>query len=162
MSCTYTRDTCTRIAFDDPERFRVAIRMRHGWCMMVDTAWTIDGELPIEVVLYSCTRTRRTPRHAPRGTGGTRLLRALFRGTPDARTFADDARPSIPASRRDDSASTVVLGLSRVAPELSHLSSKVATQSSTTRAARRRSRDAPCLASAGAQAMFGVIKNGRW
>ena len=55
-----------------------------------------------------------------------------------------------------------VLGFSRVAPELSHLSSKVATQSSTTRAARRRSRDAPCLASAGAQAMFGVIKNGRW
>ena len=46
--------------------------------------------------------------------------------------------------------------------DVSHLSSKVATQSSTTRAARRRSRDAPCLASAGAQAMFGVIKNGRW
>ena len=87
---------------------------------------------------------------------------ALFGGTLDARTFADDARPSIPASRRDDSAPEDVLGFSRVAPELSHLSSKVATQSSTTRAARRRSRDAPCLASAGAQAMFGVIKNGRW
>ena len=87
---------------------------------------------------------------------------ALFSRTPDARTFADDARPSIPASRRDDSATSDVLGFSRVAPGLSHLSSKVATQSSTTRAARRRSRDAPCLASAGAQAMFGVIKNGRW
>ena len=104
-------------------------------------------------------RARRlsgTPRMTPR------VLRALFEGTLDARTSADDARPSIPASRRDDYASTVVLGFSRVAPELSHLSSKVATQSSTTRAARRRSRDAPCLASAGAQAMFGVIKNGRW
>ena len=39
----------------------------------------------------------------------TRLTRSLFEGTPDARTLADDARPSIPASRRDDSASTVVL-----------------------------------------------------
>ena len=92
----------------------------------------------------------------------TRALRALFGGPLAARTFADDARPSIPASRRDEGACSGVLGFSRFAPELSHLSSKVATQSSTTRAARRRSRDAPCLASAGAQAMFGVIKNGRW
>lgn len=90
------------------------------------------------------------------------MLRALIQGPPDARAFADDARPSMSALRRDDSASTVVLGFLRFAPDLSQLSSKVATQSSTTRAARRRSRDAPCLASAGAQAMLGVIKNGRW
>ena len=95
-------------------------------------------------------------------TGGTRLKHALFGGPLAARTFADDARPSIPASRRDEGAEEDVLGFSRFAPDLSHLSSKVATQSSTTRAARRRSRDAPCLASAGAQAMFGVIKNGLW
>ena len=66
-------------------------------------------------------------------TGGHRLKHALFQGPLAARTLADDARPSIPASRRDEGAPEDVLGFSRVAPELSHLSSKVATQSSTTR-----------------------------
>ena len=100
--------------------------------------------------------------HKYRGRGVCRLKHALFQGPLAARAFADDARPSMSALRRDDCAPEDVLGFLRFAPDLSQLSSKVATQSSTTRAARRPSRDAPCLASAGAQAMFGVIKNGRW
>ena len=120
-------------------------------------------------------RLRNMDAHSPRrtyihdvafslrgATGGCRLKHALFRGPLAARAFADDARPSMSASRRDDCGGKDVLGFLRFAPDLSHLSSEVATQSSTTRAARRRSRDAPCLASAAAQAMASVIKNGQW
>ena len=48
---------------------------------------------------------------------------------------ADDARPSMSASRQDEGAYQDVLAILRFAPDLSHMSSKVDTQSSTTRAA---------------------------